>query len=94
MQIDPGFQQHLQEESKAGDISRFLALCEIIPARQRRRQQPLLDFTKSKILTSHMYTETYERVLAQKEVTQAKAKRKAKLRETTKEIQRKEKEEH
>ena len=47
MQIDSGFHHHLQE-SEIGDISRFLALPEIIPARQRRRQQPLLDFTKSK----------------------------------------------
>ena len=84
-QIDPGFQEHLQEECEAGDISTFLALPEIIPARQCRRQQPLLDFTKSKILTSHTYIESCECVLAQKEVTQAEAKRKAELREATKE---------
>ena len=85
VQIDPEFHHHLQEEFEIGDISRFLALPEIIPTRQRRHQQPLLDFTKSKILTSHTYTETCERVLAPKEATQAKAKRKAELREATKE---------
>ena len=74
IQIDPEFQHHLQEESETGDISRFFALHEIISARQCRRQQPLLDFTKSKILTFHTYTETCERVLAQKEATQAEAK--------------------
>ena len=92
--LDLGFQEHLQEGCEAGDINTFLALPEIIPTRQRRRQQPLLDFTKSKILTSHMYIESCEHVLAQKEATQAEAKRKAELREATKETRRREKEEH
>ena len=85
VEIDPGFHEHVQEECEAGDISTFLALSKIIPARQRRRQQPLLDFTKSRILTSRTYTKSCERVLAQKEATQAEAKRKADLREATKE---------
>ena len=88
VQIDSEFHHHLQEESGTADISRFLALPEIIPARQRRRQQPLLDFTKSKILTSHAYIESYKRVLAQKEATQAEAKLKAEIREATKETRR------
>ena len=92
--LDPGFQEHLQEECEARDISTFLALPEIILARQRRRQQPLLDLTKSKILTSHTYTKSCERVLAQKEATQAEAKRKGELQKATKETRRREKEEH
>ena len=57
VEIDPGFHEHLQEECEVADISTFLALPEIIPTRQHRRPQPLLDFTKSKILTSRTYTE-------------------------------------
>ena len=85
VEIDLGFHEHLQEKCEAGDISTFFALPKIIPARQRRRQQPLLDFTKSKILTSRKYTKSCERVLAQMEATQAEAKQKADLREATKE---------
>ena len=92
--ISPGCNDHLQQEGDHGDISTFLALPEIIPTRQRRRPQPLLDFTKSKILTSRMYTESCERLLAQKEATQAEAKRKAELQEATKETQRREKADH
>ena len=94
VEIGPGCHDHLQQELDHGDISTFLALLEIIPARQRRRPQPLLDFTKSKILTSRTYTESCERLLAQKEATQAEAKRKADLREATKETRRREKVEH
>ena len=79
--LEPGIDSHLQEEGERGDISTFLVLPEIIPTRQRRRQQALLDFTKSKILTSRTYTEACERLLAQKEATQAEAKRKAEIRE-------------
>ena len=92
--LEPGLEEHLQEEGEAGDISTFLALPEIIPARECRRQQPLLDFTKSKILTSRTYTEACERLLAQKVATQAEAKRKAELREVMKETRRREKEKH
>ena len=92
--LEPGLDEHLQEEGEAGDISTFLALPEIIPTRERRRQQSLLDFTKSKILTSRTYTKACERLLAQKVATQAEAKRKAELREATKETRRREKEEH
>ena len=91
--VDTECHNHLQEESGIADINTFLALSEIIPARERRRQQPLLDFTKSRILTSHAYTESCERLLAQKEALQAKAKRKAEIREATKETRRQEKEE-
>ena len=62
--IDLGFHAQLQEENEH-DISTFLTLPELIPARKRKRQQPLLDFTRSKILTSQAYTEGCERLLAQ-----------------------------
>ena len=71
----------------------FLALSEIIPTKKCKRQQPLLDFTKSKILTSCAYSEGCERVLAQREATQNEAKQKVAEREANKEIRRKEKEE-
>ena len=88
VEMDTEFPQHLQEHSGIADISTFLKLPETIPPRERRRQQPLLDFTKSKILTSHAYTESCQGVLAQKEATQAEAKRKAEIREATKETRR------
>ena len=91
VEIGPGCHDHLQQELDHGDINTFLALPEIIPTRQRRHPQPLLDFTKSKILTSRTYTESYERLLAQKEATQAEAKWKADL---TKETRRRKKAEH
>ena len=72
--IDLDFQSHLQEEQEVGDFSTFLALLEIIPARKLKHQQPLLDFTKSKILTSRAYSEGCERVLEQREATQNEAK--------------------
>ena len=53
--IDPAFHAQLQHENEH-DISTFLALPEKILARKRKRQQPLLDFTRSKILTSQAYT--------------------------------------
>ena len=83
----------MHEEEEIGDISRLLGLPEIIPTRQCKCQQSLLDFTKSKILTSHAYIESCERVLVQKEKTQAEARCKAVERQTTKETRRKEKEE-
>jgi len=93
VRIDPEFEAHLQEEHE-GDISTFLALPEIIPAKKRQRQQPLLDFTRSKILTSATYSAGCERLLAQREAHASEAKRKAAEREATKEIRRKQKEEH
>ena len=90
--IDPDFHAQLQEDDDH-DISSFLILPELIPARKRKRQQPLLDFTRSKILTSQTYTEGCERLLAQREANQEQARRKAADREATKEQRRKEKEE-
>ena len=90
--INPDFQSNLEEEQEAGDFSTFLTLLEIIPARKRKREQPLLDFSKSKILTSPVYSEGYERVMVQREATQTEAKSKATEREANKEIRRKEKE--
>ena len=92
VEIDSQFQRQLQEEEQIGDISGFLVLHEIIPGRQRKFQQPLLDFSKSKILTSHDYTKGCQRILAQKEATLAKARQKAEETQTMKETRRKEKE--
>ena len=88
--IDLEFQAQLQQEQE-DDIINFLALPEIIPARKRKRQQPLLDFTRSKILTSQAYTEGCERLLAQREARESEARRKVDEREATKEQRRKEK---
>ena len=90
--IDPGFHAQLREDDDH-DISSFLALPELIPTRKRKRQQPLLDFTRSKILTSQAYTDGCERLLAQREAHQEQARRKVADREATKEQRRKEKEE-
>ena len=51
--IDLQFHADLEEHNN--DISQFLALPEVIPMRKKKRQQPLLDFSKSKILTSLAY---------------------------------------
>ena len=90
--IDPNFQSHLQEEQEAGDFITFLVLPKIIPARKHKNQQPLLDFTKSNILTSRAYSEGCKCMLAQREATQNEAKQKVAEREANKEIRRKEKE--
>ena len=90
--IDPDFHAHLPEDDNH-DISSFLVLPELIPARKRKRQQPLLDFTRSKILTLEAYTEGCECLLAQREANQEQARRRAADREATKEQRRKEKEE-
>ena len=90
--INTAFHAQLQQENEH-DISTFFALPEIIPARKRKQKQPLLDFTRSKILTSQAYTEGCEHLLAQQEKHQAQARRKAAEKEATKEARRKEKEE-
>ena len=76
MGIDPTFHAQLQHENEH-DISTSLALPKIIPARKRKRQQSLLDFTRSKILNSQAYTEGCERLLAQLEARQKVAKKEA-----------------
>ena len=63
--IDLDFHKQLQQEGEEKDITTFLALLEIIPARKQKRQQPVLDSTKSKIFTSNAYTERCEQLLAQ-----------------------------
>ena len=47
--IDPNFQSSLHLQQQEQNFTSFLALPEVIPARKRKPQQPLLDFTKSKI---------------------------------------------
>ena len=64
--IDPGFLEDVQT-SNNNNIAHFLSLPELIPAKRRKRQQPLLDFTQSIILTSKDYSKGLEEILAQKE---------------------------
>jgi hypothetical protein len=85
--IDPQFRAQLQEEHEQ-DISHFLALPEIIPAKKRKRQQPFLDYTRSRILTSTQYMTKMEQLLAQKEAVAVEAKKKKEEKEATKEQQR------
>ena len=87
--IHPAFHAHLQEHQDE-DINKFLALLEVIPARKRKRQQPFLTFTKSKILTFVAYIQGCEEVLAQRLAHEAEAKKKA-AEEASKEVRAKEK---
>lgn len=64
--IDPQFWAELDSRQE-GNISEFLRLPELIPAKKRRKQQPLLDYTQSRILTSRDYIRGLEEVLAKKE---------------------------
>ena len=91
--IDPDFQSSLHLQQQQQNFESFLALPEVIPARKRKRQQPLLDFTKSKILTSAEYIEACEQLLAKRQENEAEAKRKAEERAANKETRRREKEE-
>ena len=75
--IDPDFQSSLHLQQQKHNFESFLALPEVIPTRKRKRQQPLLDFTKSKILTSTEYIEACEQFLAKRQKNEAVAKRKA-----------------
>ena len=91
--IDPAFHAHLQEQEE-GNISHFLALPEVIPMTKRKRAQPFMDFTKSRILTSADYTQRCEDVLAQRLAHEIEAKQKAQLKEANRETRLREKEEH
>ena len=64
--IDPGFLEEVQTSNNK-NIAQFLSLPELIPAKKRKRQHPLLDFTQSIILTSKDYNKGLEEILAQKE---------------------------
>jgi hypothetical protein len=75
------------------EFSEFLAFPELIPAKKRSMQQPLLDYTQSRILTSREYISGMEQVLAQKEATIAATKRKKEEKEANKEQRKIEKEE-
>lgn len=63
--IDPTFKEVLEKDNE-GDISQFLCLPELIPAKKRKRQQPLLDYTHSRILTSQDYMQGLEDLVAKK----------------------------
>lgn len=90
--IDLEFQQTLEEQQRDQSFSSFLALPEVIQATKRRRQQPLLDFTKSKILTSEEYVSACEQLLQKRQENEEGAKRRAAEREANKEARRIEKE--
>jgi phage protein D len=89
--IDPAFLAQLQEES-GGDINKFLALPKLISAKKRTRQQPVLDYTQSRILISRDYIAGLHQVLAQKEAIAVVAKRKKEEKEANKEQRKIEKE--
>jgi hypothetical protein len=82
--IDPEFRAQIHGGNEQ-NISNFLSLPEIIPAKKRRKQQPLLDYTSSRILTSRDYVTAVEELLAKKEATAAAAKKKKEDKEATKE---------
>ena len=52
--IDPKFREELKRRNDS-NIEEFLFLPELIPSKIRRKQQSLLDYTKSIILTSRNY---------------------------------------
>ena len=89
--IDPEFHANLEQHSN--NFSQFPALPEVIPARKKKKQQPLLDFLKSRILMSLAYTQACEEVLAQKTAREAEAWRKLAKTEANRESRIKEKEE-
>ena len=88
--IDPEFHADLEQHNN--DFSHFLALPEVIPTRKKKKQQPLLDFSKSKILTSLAYTQACEEVLTQKTACEAEARRKVAEKKVNRESRMKEKE--
>ena len=65
----------------------------MISARKRKRQHPLLDFNKSKILTFVAYIQICEELLAQRSAPKAEAKRKVAKKKASRESWLKEKEE-
>lgn len=84
VRIDPAFREEVEKQNE-NDISQFLALPELIPAQKRKRQQPLLDYTNSRILTSEDYMQGLQELLAKKEESAAAAKKKKEDREANKE---------
>ena len=82
--IDPQFWAELDSRQEE-NISEFLRLPELIPAKKRRKQQPLLDYTQSRILTSRDYIRGLEEVLAKKEAVAAVAKKRKEDKKETKE---------
>ena len=77
--IDPKFLAQVQT-SNDNNINQFLSLPELIPAKKRKRQQPLLDFTQSIILTSADYSKRLEEILAKKKTTATAVKKKKRRR--------------
>ena len=75
--IDPEFHAHIHEENEQ-NISNFLSLPEIIPTKKISMQQPLLDYTNSKILISKYYIIGLEELLARKKKPHLQLQRKRK----------------
>ena len=61
--INPTFHALLQDLQE-DNISEFLMLPKVNLATKRKQAQTLLDFSKSKILTSVAYIQAYEQLLA------------------------------
>jgi hypothetical protein len=82
--IDPEFREELQRRNHS-NIDEFLSLPELIPAKTKRKQQPLLDYTNNIILTSRDYIKGLEELLAKKEATTIAAQKKKEEKEASKE---------
>ena len=84
VQIDLALRAQLQVEN-GEDISHFKALPKIIPTKKKKRQQPLLDFTHSRIPTLQEYITAMEQVLSQCDATAIEVRRKKNGKKATKE---------
>ena len=78
--IDPEFREELKRRNDS-NIDEFLSLPELIPAKKRRKQKALLDYTKSIILTSRDYIKGLEELLAKKEATTVATQKKRRKRQ-------------
>lgn len=68
--IDSEFRDELKRINDS-NIDEFFFLPELIPTKKEIKQQPLLDYTKSIILTSTYYIKILEELLAKKNATTA-----------------------
>ena len=82
--IDPEFREELKRRNDS-NINEFLSLPELILTKKRRKQQPLLDYTKNIILTSRDYIKGLEELLAKEDATAAAAQKKNEEKEASKE---------
>ncbi|KAG0572299.1 hypothetical protein KC19_VG082600 [Ceratodon purpureus] len=82
------FNRPCRSNNKDQSFSSFLALPELIPAAKRRRQQPLVDFTKSRILTSEESVSVCEQLLKKRQENEEATKRRAAERKQIKKQER------